>query len=253
MPRVTPERDDVWKKGGNMQKTMYCVQELVAKFASKYIFGVHLQDSTNGSVSTEHTNVQEKKENHYQISKNGGKKRSSWDTKQITVPQFKQMLSGLFTVRGSPFKQKGLTSQCPLDDPDSQRRKEEEEWDIDQVMLDLGDTREDCREAFAAVCYLLLDCTTFPVYLSTEETEQLYFSLFQVPGKMNLFFKCLVSEFSGTCSHRRMYYKSVLQIRDNMLGCKLIKVVIGHIEQIKDTQILLETVQYAGMGCLGEG
>nr|XP_056714730.1 protein dopey-2 [Euleptes europaea] len=182
MPRVTPERDDVWKKGGSMQKTLYCVQELVAKFASKYVFGVHLQDSSNGSVSTEHTNGQEKKENHYQLTKNSDKKRSSWDSKQITVPQFKQMLSGFFTVRGSPFKQKVLTSQSPSDDLDSQRRKEEEEWDIDQVMLDLGDTREDCREAFAAACYLLLDCTTFPVYLSEEETEQLYLSLFQVPG-----------------------------------------------------------------------
>ncbi|KAL8190542.1 UNVERIFIED_CONTAM: Protein dopey-2 [Gekko kuhli] len=182
MPRVTPERDDVWKKGGNMQKTVYCVQELVAKFASKYVFGVHLQDSSNGSISTEHTDGQEKKENHYQVTKTAGKKRSSWDSKQITVPQFKQMLSGLFTVRGSPFKQKGLASQCPLDDLDSQRKKDEDEWDIDQVMLDLGDTREDCREAFAAACYLLLDCTTFPVYLSEEETEQLYLSLFQVPG-----------------------------------------------------------------------
>ncbi|XP_054830579.1 protein dopey-2 isoform X2 [Eublepharis macularius] len=180
MPRVTPERDDVWKKGGSMQKTLYCIQELVAKFASKYIFGVNLQDSSNGSVSTEHTNGQEKKENHYQITKNASKKRSSWDSKQITVPQFKQMLSDLFTVRGSPFKQKA--SQSHLDDHDSQRRKEEEEWDIDKVMVDLGDTREDCREAFAAACYLLLDCTTFPVYLSEEETEQLYFSLFQVPG-----------------------------------------------------------------------
>lgn len=169
-----------------MQKTVYCVQELVAKFASKYVFGVHLQDSSNGSVSTENTNGQEKKENHNQVTKNAGKKKSSWDSKQITVPQFKQMLSGLFTVRGSPFKQKGLASQCPLEDLDSQRRKEEEEWDIDQVILDLGSTREDCREAFAAVCYFLLDCTTFPVYLSEEETEQLYLSLFQVPGKRNL-------------------------------------------------------------------
>ncbi|XP_077198772.1 protein DOP1B [Paroedura picta] len=182
MPRVTSERDDVWKKGGNMQKTVYCVQELVAKFASKYVFGVHLQDSSNGSVSTEYTTEQEKKENQYQVTKNAGKKRSSWDSKQITVPQFKQILSDLFTVRGSPFKQKGLASQCSLDNLDSQRRKEEEEWDIDQVMLDLGDTREDCREAFAATCFLLLDCTTFPVYLSEEETEQLYSSLFQVPG-----------------------------------------------------------------------
>ncbi|XP_044298360.1 protein dopey-2 [Varanus komodoensis] len=175
IPRIIPEKDDVWKKGGSMQKTLYCIQGLVAKFASKYVFGVHLQDSGNGSVQTACVRQGENKETT-------NKKKHSWDSKQITVPQFKQMLSDLFTVRGSPFKQKGLGPQSPVDDLGNQREKEEEEWDFDQVMLDLGDLKEDCREAFAAMCYLLLDCTTFPVYLSDEETEQLYSSLFQVPG-----------------------------------------------------------------------
>ncbi|XP_062982727.1 protein dopey-2 [Elgaria multicarinata webbii] len=182
MPRIIPEKDDVWKKGGSMQKTLHCIQELVAKFASKYIFGIHLQDSSNGSVPTACIRQGDNKGNHYRATGNNGKKKHSWDSKQITVPQFKQMLSDLFTVRGSPFKQKGLEPPSCLNDLGSQRGKEEEEWDIDQVMLDLGDLKEDCREAFASVCYLLLDCTTFPVYLSEEETEQLYLSLFQVPG-----------------------------------------------------------------------
>ncbi|KAH0624841.1 hypothetical protein JD844_032690 [Phrynosoma platyrhinos] len=182
VPRIVPEKDDVWKKGGSMQNTLHCIQELVAKFASKYIFAIHLQDSSNGNISAAHIGHGENKGDHYQSSGNNGKKGRSWDSKQITVPQFKQMLSDLFTVRGSPFKQKGLDPPSPSDDHGRQRGKEEEEWDIDQVMLDLGDMREDCREAFAAVCYLLLDCTTFPVYLSEEETEQLYLSLFQAPG-----------------------------------------------------------------------
>lgn len=183
MPRVTPEKDDVWKKGGSMQKTLHCIQELVAKFASKYIFGVHLQDPSHGSISAGHTNQGNKKGNHFEASGNASKKRRSWESTQITVPQFKQMLSDLFTVRGSPFKQKGLDPQPHSNDLGNCKADEEEEWDIDQVMLDLGDTREDCRLAFAALCHLLLDCSTFPVYLSEEETEQLYVSLFQVPGK----------------------------------------------------------------------
>uniref|UniRef100_G1KMI2 DOP1 leucine zipper like protein B n=1 Tax=Anolis carolinensis TaxID=28377 RepID=G1KMI2_ANOCA len=126
VPRIVPEKDDVWKKGGSMQKALHCIQELVAKFSSKYIFAIDLQYSSNGNIPA------------------------------IPVRQ---------------EENKGR-----------QRVKEEEEWDIDQVMLDLGDIKEDCREAFAAVCHLLLDCTTFPVYLSEEETEQLYLSLFQVPG-----------------------------------------------------------------------
>ncbi|XP_020645047.3 protein DOP1B [Pogona vitticeps] len=182
IPRIFPEKDDVWKKGGSMQKTLHCIQELVAKFASRYIFAIHLQGPSAGTVPTAHVSQEGSKGNHYPSTANTGKKRRSWDSKQIIVPQFKQMLTDLFTVRGSPFKQKGLEPPSPSDDLGSQRGKEEEEWDINQVMLDLGDMREDCREAFAAVCYLLLDCTTFPVYLSEDEMEHLYSSLFQVSG-----------------------------------------------------------------------
>uniref|UniRef100_A0A7M4FBB2 DOP1 leucine zipper like protein B n=1 Tax=Crocodylus porosus TaxID=8502 RepID=A0A7M4FBB2_CROPO len=183
MPGVAVERDDVWKKGGSIQKTLNCIQELVAKFASKYIFGMHLQVPGNGSISTVTQTGEEGKENKDGVSESSSKKKNSWEAKQITVPQFKQMLSDLFTVRGSPFKQKNLEPLSLSDyDLGSKKVKEEEEWDIEQVMLDLGDIKEECREAFAAACHLLLDCTTFPVYLSEDETEQLYFSLFQVPG-----------------------------------------------------------------------
>ncbi|KAM6314282.1 protein DOP1B isoform 2-T2 [Podargus strigoides] len=182
MPTVTLERDDVWKKGGSIQKTLYCIQELVAKFSSKYIFGVQFQETSNESISAMNLNGKEKKENGYRLPESGGKKKTPWDAKQITVPQFKQMLSDLFSVRGSPFKNKS-SNPLPSDCNSSNRKeKEEEEWDLEQVMLVLGPLRRDCKEAFSAACHLLLDCTTFPVYLSEEEMEQLYLSLFQVPG-----------------------------------------------------------------------
>ncbi|KAK2522036.1 protein dopey-2 isoform X2 [Columba livia] len=182
MPTVTLERDDVWKKGGSIQKTLYCIQELVAKFSSRYIFGVQFQETSNESISAMNLSGKEKKENGYRLPATASKKKSPWDAKQITVPQFKQMLSDLFSVRGSPFKNKGsnpLPSDC---NSSNKKEKEEEEWDLEQVMLVLGPLRGDCKEAFSAACHLLLDCTTFPVYLSEEEMEQLYLSLFQVPG-----------------------------------------------------------------------
>ncbi|XP_072186645.1 protein DOP1B isoform X2 [Excalfactoria chinensis] len=178
VPTVTLERDDVWKKGGSIQKTLHCIQELVAKFSSKYIFGMHFQDANNESISAINLSGKEKKENGYRLSEGASKKKIA---KQITVPQFKQMLSELFSVRGSPFKNK---SSNPLSsDYNSDNKKEkEEDWDLEQVMLVLGPLKADCKEAFAAACHLLLDCTTFPVYLSEEEMEQLYISLFQFPG-----------------------------------------------------------------------
>ncbi|KFP03043.1 Protein dopey-2 [Calypte anna] len=197
VPAVILERDDVWKKGGSIQKTLYCMQELVAKFSSKYIFGVQFQETSNESISVINLSGREKKENGYRLPESTSKKKSPWEAKQITVPQFKQMLSDLFSVRGSPFKNKG-SNPLPSDhNSGNKKEKEEEEWDLEQAMLILGPLRGDCREAFAAACHLLLDCTTFPVYLSEEEMEELYLSLCQVPegcdGSFPLWLKSLMT------------------------------------------------------------
>ncbi|KAJ7427747.1 hypothetical protein WISP_04234 [Willisornis vidua] len=182
LPTVTLERDDVWKKGGSIQKTLHCIQELVAKFSSKYIFGVQFQETSNEGIPAMNPSGKEKKENGYRFPQSASRKKSPWDAKQITVPQFKQMLSDLFSARGSPFRNKGSNPLLSDHDSGNKKEKEEEEWDLEQVMLVLGPLRSDCKEAFSAACHLLLDCTTFPVYLSEEEMEQLYLSLFQVPG-----------------------------------------------------------------------
>ncbi|XP_027766420.1 protein dopey-2-like, partial [Empidonax traillii] len=185
VPTVTLERDDVWKKGGSIQKALSCIQELVAKFSSKYIFGVQLHETSNeGVVAAAATNPggKERKENGYRFPESGSKKKSPWDGKQITVPQVKQMLSELFSARGSPFRNKSSDPLLPTHDSGNKKEKEEEEWDLEQVMLVLGPLKGDCKEAFSAACHLLLDCTTFPVYLSEEEMEQLYLSLFEAPG-----------------------------------------------------------------------
>ncbi|NXI28831.1 DOP2 protein, partial [Sterrhoptilus dennistouni] len=175
VPTVTLDRDDVWKKGGSIQKTLYCIQELVAKFSSKYIFGLQLQEMNPEGIAAINLSGKEKKENGYRLAESGSKKKSPWDAKQITVPQVKQMLSELFSARGSPFKSK---NSPPLLS-EHKKEKEEEEWDLELV---LGPLRGDCKEAFSAACHLLLDCTTFPVYLSQEEMEHLYLSLFQGPA-----------------------------------------------------------------------
>ncbi|NXQ10469.1 DOP2 protein, partial [Peucedramus taeniatus] len=175
VPTVTLERDDVWKKGGSIQKTLHCIQELVAKFASKYIFGMQLQEMSPEGIAAINLSGKEKKENGYRLPESGNKKKSPWDGKQITVPQVKQMLSELFSARGSPFRSKNSPALLS----GHKKEKEEEEWDLELV---LGPLRGDCKEAFSAACHLLLDCTTFPVYLSEEEMEHLYLSLFQGPA-----------------------------------------------------------------------
>ncbi|XP_009083250.1 PREDICTED: LOW QUALITY PROTEIN: protein dopey-2 [Acanthisitta chloris] len=197
VPAVTLERDDVWKKGGSIQKTLHCIQELVAKFSTKYIFGVQLQETSSESITA--VSGKEKKENGYRLPEGASKKKSPWDAKQITVPQVKQMLSELFSVRGSAFRNKSSNPLLPDHSSGDKKEKEEEEWDLEQVMLVLGPLRGDCKEAFSAACHLLLDCTTFPVYLSEEEMEQLYLSLFQVPGGCDISFPLWLRSLMTVC------------------------------------------------------
>lgn len=163
-----------------MQRTFLCLQELIANFAHKNIFGAQLTASGEETKSAESAGPREEGGVRGTAGSDSGRK-SSWEAKPLGGPQFRQMLSDLFTVRGSPFKTKSLETPSPL--PSSPGREGREEWAVDQVVLDPGSPREGCREAFAAACHLLLDCATFPVYLSQEETEQLCDALFQLPGK----------------------------------------------------------------------
>lgn len=180
VPRVSPERDDIWKKGGSMQRTLLCIQELIANFVSKNILVVPTPTPAPREESkSEEPAVGRAKGLVPSTGASDSSRKSSWDTKPITVPQFKQMLSDLFTVRGSPFKTKN--SESPTSLPSSPSRKIGGGWDADRIVIDLRGSKEDCREAFAATCHLLLDCATFPVYLSEEETEQLCETLFQPP------------------------------------------------------------------------
>ncbi|KAI1885222.1 hypothetical protein AGOR_G00217950 [Albula goreensis] len=56
------------------------------------------------------------------------------------------------------------------------------DWGAGYVPRDRGEISEACRQAFTAACHLLLECTTFPVYLSEDEMEGLYRDMFQRTG-----------------------------------------------------------------------
>uniref|UniRef100_A0A8D2DKE3 DOP1 leucine zipper like protein B n=1 Tax=Sciurus vulgaris TaxID=55149 RepID=A0A8D2DKE3_SCIVU len=196
VPRVSPGRDDIWKKGGSMQRTFLSIQDLIANFASRNIFTVPPTPSGEEGESEEPTGQRGKGGPLSAAGDDLGRKNSR-EARPLTVPQFKQMLSDLFTVRGSPFKNR--SSESPSSSPSSPGRKTGGEWDVDQVVVHLGGSKEDCREAFAAACHLLLDCATFPVYLSEEETEQLCETLFQLPGASDSSFPSWLKSLMTIC------------------------------------------------------
>uniref|UniRef100_A0A672SXW5 DOP1 leucine zipper like protein B n=1 Tax=Sinocyclocheilus grahami TaxID=75366 RepID=A0A672SXW5_SINGR len=57
-------------------------------------------------------------------------------------------------------------------------RPAELEWMGNFQSKSKGEITESCRQAFTVVCQLLLECTTFPVYFTEEENQDLHTSMF---------------------------------------------------------------------------
>lgn len=194
-PRVCPERDDVWKAGGSMQSTFLCLQELIANFAHRHVFGAQPAASREEGKAAEPAGQQDEGEPRGPGPGARGRKNSG-EARPRSVPQFKQMLSDWFTVRGSPFKTKNVEPPSPLPSSPGQT---EGDWAVEPVVPAPGGASEACREAFAAACHLLLDCATFPVYLSEEETERLWDALFQPSGAGECSFPAWLRSLMTVC------------------------------------------------------
>ncbi|XP_067849370.1 protein dopey-2 isoform X2 [Heptranchias perlo] len=166
-PRVSSDNTSVWKSNGSIQTAVQNIEQLLAHFTLKYIFGTNYQ--AQGVVGEDE-----------KMGTRGGRK--TWDKKQITLPQFKQMLSDFFTVRVSTLKQKKRQRVFFMQSDAEKNVKGEENWDVDHMLQEVDEVTEDCRLAFAATCQLLLECSSFPVYLSFEEIEIFYLSAFQDVG-----------------------------------------------------------------------
>ncbi|XP_067897247.1 protein dopey-2 isoform X2 [Heterodontus francisci] len=165
--RISADNTNVWKSSGSIQVSLQNIQQILAHFALKYIFGANCQ--TQGVVGEDE-----------KMGTRGGKKM--WDKKQITVPQFKQMLSDFFTVRVPALKQRKRQRGFFMQGDTEKCVKGEENWDVDHMLQEVDEVTENCRLAFAATCQLLLECSTFPMYLSFQEIETFYLSAFQDIG-----------------------------------------------------------------------
>ncbi|XP_064413296.1 protein dopey-2 [Latimeria chalumnae] len=225
--KVSPDKDDVWTRGGSMQKTMQCIQELLASFTNRHVFGtpfqVQVRQGESSSLSWGRNGGDKKDEKSSKLKAS----KKTWDAKTLTVPQFRQMFSDLFVAR---VKQKAPELSSALGDTAERKGKGEEDSDVSQVLLDMGEVTEDCRQAFAAICQLLLDCATFPVYFSEEETEQLYSTVFL--------------EFGGGDSSLPTWLKSLMTLCCCVIDCHIQNVAISTLlEMVNHSQSLALVIE----------
>lgn len=106
-------------------------------------------------------------------------------TASIGGREIKDKLTELFTpnkYKSSP-KYESLSTEAPIESIKGQENSGSLDWAVGYMPRGRSEISEACRQAFTATCHLLLEGTTFPVYLTEEETWELYTTMFDHRGQ----------------------------------------------------------------------
>lgn len=98
-------------------------------------------------------------------------------------------IKGKFTELFSPNKLKARNSKSQLPPSPTEKKKENghsecTDWTAGYMPRSRAEIPEACRQAFVATSHLMLECTTFPVYYSEEETLALHTDMFGPAGEV---------------------------------------------------------------------
>ncbi|XP_030613760.1 protein dopey-2 [Archocentrus centrarchus] len=167
---VFKEGEGVWRRGGSIDTMAQCLQDILAFITTRYLL-VQVED-VRGPNEEPHsdpcaTSVDQKS----LIASVGGR-------------EIKDKLTELFT----PNKRKSRpSSEAQVSAASAEKKRDHGhsgclDWAAGYMPRGKAEISEACRQAFIATCHLLLECTTFPVYLSEEETVDLHTDMFGHTG-----------------------------------------------------------------------
>uniref|UniRef100_A0A8C1H2N2 DOP1 leucine zipper like protein B n=1 Tax=Cyprinus carpio carpio TaxID=630221 RepID=A0A8C1H2N2_CYPCA len=152
---VNPEAEDVWRRGGTIENIVYCAQYTY--------FHIEYQNYLLDLCPLE----------------GPGSKQSPLKQKgSRDLGLIKDRLAEFF----NPSKLRIHALHGSSRDGDENHRPVVLEWMGNFQSKSKGEISESCRQAFTVVCQLLLECTTFPVYFTEEENQDLQTSMFNKTG-----------------------------------------------------------------------
>ncbi|KAK2904895.1 hypothetical protein Q8A67_006694 [Cirrhinus molitorella] len=167
---VKSEAEDVWRRGGTIENMSKCVQDILAAVITRHLLDVMDPEK------------KKKQEEANQLDSNAsprGSKRSPLKRKgSRDLGLIKDRLAEFF----NPSKLRIHVLHGSSRDGDKVHRPAELEWMGNFQSKSKGEISESCRQAFTVVCQLLLECTTFPVYFTEEENQDLHTSMFIKTG-----------------------------------------------------------------------
>ncbi|XP_051564848.1 protein dopey-2-like [Myxocyprinus asiaticus] len=161
---VHSEAEHVWRREGTVENMSKCVQDILASLITRHLLDV---------VDPEKSNKQDESN---QLDQNGSpraSKRSPLKRKgNRDLGLIKDRLAEFFNP--SKLRIHALHGFSVRKD----HKPADLEWMGSFQSKGKGEISESCRQAFTVVCQLLLECTTFPVYLTEEESQDLHTTMF---------------------------------------------------------------------------
>ncbi|CAJ1079517.1 protein dopey-2 [Xyrichtys novacula] len=158
---ICKEGERVWRRGGSVDTMTQCLQEILAFITTRYLL-VQVEDVSRPEEGPQPDTTAATADQKTLLP--GGR-------------EIKDKLTELF----SPTKLKPrptFDSQLPESSTERKRERASLDWAAGYMPRGRAEISEACRQAFTATCHLLLECTTFPVYLSEEETLALHTDMF---------------------------------------------------------------------------
>ncbi|XP_040004041.1 protein dopey-2 isoform X2 [Xiphias gladius] len=164
------EGEGVWRRGGSVDTMALCLQDILSFITTRYLL-VQVEDVRGPKEGLQP-----------HLTAVPVDQKALWTN--IGGREIKDKLTGLFTpnkLKPQPISDAQL-SAAPVE-------KKKERWPLGCLDWAAGymprgraEISEACRQAFTATCHLLLECSTFPVYLSEEETVDLHTDMFGNTG-----------------------------------------------------------------------
>ncbi|KAG9271028.1 protein dopey-2 [Astyanax mexicanus] len=165
---VCSEAGNVWRRGGSVENMSKCVQDILASLIIRHLLLV---------VDPEKEKGPEEAAQPEQHASPRGRKRSSSEGKgSRDLGLIKDRLAEFFTpsrLRAPP--QEGCVEAVGSS---AEAGTAVLQWMAGFQSRGRSEVTESCRQAFTAACHLLLECTTFPVYYTEEESQELHSSMF---------------------------------------------------------------------------
>ncbi|XP_063069952.1 protein dopey-2 isoform X2 [Engraulis encrasicolus] len=171
---VWPQKEDVWRKGGAVESITHALQEILAAVINSYLLCVVEEDQEGKAVAA----VPEQSVSSPGRRSSGLGRRRSRDP-HISMPQIKDRLAEIFTP--NKLKQRSQST----DSDDHGHSDQGGAWLQGYARRGKGqrsEVAEAGRQAFTAACHLLLESTTFPLYLTQQENTHLYDYMFNNTG-----------------------------------------------------------------------